>query len=81
MFENLWKTVIPAQYKIMDIEKGVKPPFIETLRDPLEIQRLRFELVKSGKQEIQMLLLPSSSSTDAFLSEQCCIKFYATWLN
>jgi sugar-specific transcriptional regulator TrmB len=40
MFQNLWKSAIPAQHKIMEIEEGVKPPFMETLRDPVEIKKL-----------------------------------------
>src|SRR5438874_3006917 len=45
-----------------EIEKGVKPPFMETLRDPLEIQKVGVSLVKSAKQEIQILLLPDNNS-------------------
>ena len=72
LFENLWKSAISAQYKIKEIEEGVKPPFIETLRDPLEIQKIGFNLMKSAKQEIQMLLLPNnnSSNNNAFLTEE-----------
>jgi two-component system, OmpR family, sensor histidine kinase VicK len=74
LFENLWKNAIPAQFKIKEIEEGVKPPFMETLRDPLEIQKIRVNLIKSAKQEIQMLLLPAenknNSSTKPFLTEE-----------
>ena len=62
LFENLWKNAIPAQQKIKEIEDGIKPPFIETLRDPLEIQKVGVSLVKSAKQEIQILLLPDNNS-------------------
>jgi hypothetical protein len=75
LFENLWKSAIPAQHKIMEIEEGIKPPFMETLRDPVEIQKIGVDLVKSAKQEIQMLLLPAgnngkSSNTRLFLTEE-----------
>ena len=70
LFENLWKSAISAQSKIKEIEEGVRPPFIETLRDPLEIQKLGLELVKSVKQEILMLLLRYTTSGDAFLRER-----------
>ncbi len=75
LFENLWKSAIPAQHKVMEIEEGVKPPFMETLRDPVEIQKICVDLVKSAKQEIQMLLLPAdnngkSSDTRLFLTEE-----------
>jgi hypothetical protein len=49
MFENLWNSAIPAQFKIKEIEEGVKPPFLETLRDPIEIQKVGFNLVGSAK--------------------------------
>src|SRR5206468_1831754 len=68
LFESLWKSAIPAQYKIKEIEEGVKPPFIESLRDPFEIRKLVFELVKSAKQEILMLLLHHTISGKAFLT-------------
>ncbi|MGN6632505.1 MAG: hypothetical protein ACTHKP_09755 [Nitrososphaeraceae archaeon] len=56
LFENLWKNAIPAQYKIKEIVEGIKPTFTEILRDPLEIQKLVFDLVVSAKEEILMLL-------------------------
>ena len=33
LFETLWNQSIPAQEKILEIEQGMKPPFIETLRE------------------------------------------------
>jgi hypothetical protein len=38
LFETLWDQAIPAQEKILEIEESMRPPFIETLRDPHEIQ-------------------------------------------
>ncbi|HJT49647.1 MAG TPA: hypothetical protein VJ729_15805 [Nitrososphaeraceae archaeon] len=75
LFENLWKSAIPAQHKVMEIEEGVKPPFTETLRDAVEIQKIGADLVKSAKHEIQMLLLPAdnngnSNNTRQFLTEE-----------
>lgn len=63
LFDNLWKNAIPAQYKIKELEEGVKPPFIETLSDPVEIQKVSLELVNSAKQEIQMLLHANGNSS------------------
>jgi hypothetical protein len=59
---------VAAQEKILEIEQGMKPPFIETLRDPYEIQRLVFDLVDSAKQEILMLLFPHALG-NAFLAK------------
>jgi hypothetical protein len=52
LFETLWSKAIPAQEKITEIEESMKPPFIETLRDPHEIQKLGLDLVNSAKATI-----------------------------
>jgi two-component system sensor histidine kinase VicK len=67
LFETLWNKAIPAEEKIMEIEEGVRPPFIETLKDPYEIQKLSFDLVDSAKEEILMLFFPPNN---AFLRDQ-----------
>jgi two-component system, OmpR family, sensor histidine kinase VicK len=51
----LWKGAIPAQYKIKEIEEGIKPSFTETLRDAFDIRKLVVDLITSAKQEILML--------------------------
>jgi hypothetical protein len=55
LFETLWAKSIPAQYKIKEIEEGIKPDFIETIRDPAEIQQHIFQLIKSAKEELLLL--------------------------
>ena len=70
LFESLWNQAIPAQEKIVEIEEGMKPPFIETLQDPHEIQRLVFDLVNSAKQEILMLLFPDTITSSIFQDEK-----------
>jgi two-component system, OmpR family, sensor histidine kinase VicK len=64
LFETLWNQAVPAQEKILEIEEAMRPPFIETLRDPHEIQRLVFDLVNSAKQEILMLLFPDTITSN-----------------
>ena len=49
------------QEKIKEIEEGIKPPFSETLRNPLQIQKLIIDLVTSAKQEVLMLLFPHTN--------------------
>jgi hypothetical protein len=34
----LWKKSIPAEQKIKELEEGIEPEVIETIRDPTEIQ-------------------------------------------
>ena len=47
-----------------EIEKGIQPSFTETVRDPLEIDKIGFDLVKSAKEEIQVMF----STANTFLS-------------
>jgi two-component system sensor histidine kinase VicK len=58
MFENLWNKAIPAIQKIREIEQGIKPDIIETITDPIRIQHLYLNLVKSSVTEI-MLIIPT----------------------
>lgn len=70
MFDTLWNNAIPAQEKIKEIEEGIKTPFTETLRDPLQIQKLIIDFVTSAKQEVLMLLFPHITIGDTFLGRQ-----------
>jgi hypothetical protein len=36
----LWQKAIPAKQRIKEIEEGLKREFVETLREPSEIQQL-----------------------------------------
>ena len=61
LFETLWNKAVPAEEKIREIEEGMKPPFIETLRDPHEIQKLGLDLVNSAKEELFLLFSTANS--------------------
>ena len=65
IFDTFWKKAIPAEQKIKEIEEGIKPEVIETIRDPVEIQMVAFELVNSAKEEI----LTVFSTANAFLRQ------------
>ena len=66
-FETLWKHAIPAEEEIREIEEGMKPPFTETLREPLQIQEIVLDLVNSAKQEILMLVYSNTVIGNIFL--------------
>jgi two-component system sensor histidine kinase VicK len=76
MFENLWNKAIPAAHKIKEVEQGIKPEVIETITDPINIQNLYLNLLRSANTEI-MLIIPTANTmnhqTDvgvfAFLNE------------
>jgi two-component system, OmpR family, sensor histidine kinase VicK len=61
-FETLWSKAIPATQRIKEIEKGSKREFVETIRDPSEIQKLGFDLIRKAEQEILILF----SAANAF---------------
>ena len=54
-FETLWNKAIPAKKRIKEIEEGAKREFVETIRDPSEIQRVGFDLIKKAEEEILLL--------------------------
>jgi two-component system, OmpR family, sensor histidine kinase VicK len=66
MFNTLWNKAIPAKQRIKEIEEGLKREFIETIRDPQEIQNLGFDLIKSANEEILIIF----STANAFLRQQ-----------
>jgi hypothetical protein len=62
IFEMMWDKAIPARQRIKEIEQGFKREFIDTVRDPIDILNLIFNVLKSTTDEIQMLF----SSFNAF---------------
>lgn len=65
VFDELWKKAIPAEERIREIEQGTKREFIETIRDPSEIQKLGYDLLRSAKEEVLIFF----STSNAFHSE------------
>jgi two-component system, OmpR family, sensor histidine kinase VicK len=65
-FETLWNKAIPARQRIKELEEGVKREFVETIRDPSEIQKISFDLIKEAEEEILMLF----STADAFRRQE-----------
>ena len=61
IFDMMWDKAIPVDQIIKQIEEGIKPSFIETLRDPLEIQNVAKDLITSAKEEV--LAICSTSDT------------------
>jgi two-component system, OmpR family, sensor histidine kinase VicK len=55
LFETLWNKAIPAKQRLREIEGGTKREFVETIRDPSEIQRIGFDLIKKAEEEILIL--------------------------
>ncbi|MFY9871712.1 MAG: hypothetical protein WAK17_18520 [Candidatus Nitrosopolaris sp.] len=39
VFDTLWNKSISSEEKIKAVEDGIQPSYIETLRDPVQMQR------------------------------------------
>ncbi len=66
VFETLWNKAIPAKQRIKEIEEGAKREFVETIRDPSEIQKIGFDLIKKAEEEILVLF----STANAFRRQE-----------
>jgi two-component system, OmpR family, sensor histidine kinase VicK len=60
-FETLWNKAIPAEQRIREIEEGIKPEIIETIREPKVTQERVFELIRSAKEEILIIFSTSNA--------------------
>src|SRR5918998_1545920 len=60
-FETLWNKAIPAEQRIKEIEEGIEPEVIETIREPKATQDRVFELLKSAKEEILIIFSTSNA--------------------
>lgn len=63
IFESLWSNAaaIPAKQRIKEIEKGVIREIIETIRDPAEMKKRVFDLLKFASEEI-LIILPTAKA-------------------
>jgi nitrogen-specific signal transduction histidine kinase len=60
-FETLWNKATPAEQRIGEIEEGLKPEVIETIREPKVTQERVFELIKSAREEILIIFSTSNA--------------------
>jgi signal transduction histidine kinase len=61
IFEELWKNGIDAEDRINAIEEGVDAEDIEIIQNPAEIQKIRFNLLKSASSEI-LIVFPTTTA-------------------
>jgi two-component system sensor histidine kinase VicK len=62
IFSLLWDKAIPAKQRIKEIEQGFIREFIDIIRDPIDIKKLIFDLIRRAYDEISILF----SSANAF---------------
>ena len=61
IFNELWKDGIDARERILTIEQGIEPEFIEVINDPQRAERVLIDLAKSVKKEA-LFILPDDKS-------------------
>jgi signal transduction histidine kinase len=62
IFEELWKNGIEAKSRINAIEEGVDSEGIEIIQNPVEIENLGYNLIKSARDEILIIFSIAKSS-------------------
>lgn len=55
MFDKLWNQATPAHIRIRELETGIQPEVLQTIKDPNEIIEIGNNLVKPAKKEILLL--------------------------
>ena len=55
IFENLWRQATPARLRIRELEEGIHPEVLETLREANEIVDAGYGLIRSAKNEILII--------------------------
>ena len=55
IFENFWRQATPAHLRIRELEEGIHPEVLETLREANEIVDVGYRLVRSAKNEILII--------------------------
>ena len=63
LFNTLWKSAIPIEERIKEIEQGKTREFIETSRDYEEIEKIYLEMVMTSTKEL-LLLFPTVNAFD-----------------
>jgi two-component system, OmpR family, sensor histidine kinase VicK len=66
IFDTFWQKAIPMGDRVREIKEGIKPEFIETIRDPTRVQNIALDLVRSCKEEILTIF----STSNAFFRQQ-----------
>lgn len=61
IFENLWRQAIPAHARFKELEKGIQPEMLQTIKEPYEIVETEHKLLSSAKDEILIIFHASNS--------------------
>lgn len=61
LFNILWKNAIPIEDRVREIEYGVRLGFLDTIREPEEIEKIYLNMMNSASKEL-LILLPTENS-------------------
>jgi two-component system sensor histidine kinase VicK len=61
LFNSVIDRAVPAKQRMLEIGRGVESEFMETVRDPLRVKRLTFDLIRSAIYEICILFSTKNS--------------------
>jgi signal transduction histidine kinase len=61
IFENLWRQAIPAHARFKELEKGIQPEILQTIKEPYEIVETEHKLLSSAKDEILIIFHASNA--------------------
>jgi signal transduction histidine kinase len=85
IFDLMWQKAISAEQRIREIEFGIEPEVIETIKDKEEIQNLLFSLLESAKDEVLVIFSTSNEfhrQNDAgFFKVVKKVKEMRPWIN
>ena len=70
IFDSFWERSIPAEDRILELEQGIQPEFVKTLRDPTRIQNLGYELLARARAEVRIMF----STTNSFHRQEHALK-------
>ena len=55
MFQNLWHQAISADARFKELEQGIQPEILQTIKEPYEIVETEHKLLRSAKDEILII--------------------------
>jgi two-component system, OmpR family, sensor histidine kinase VicK len=84
IFNTLWEKAIPANQRILEIEEGIVPEYIQTISNDIDILNKTFGLLQSANEEILIVFSTSNAFhriiNDGYFQKLKEIKDNKPWL-
>jgi sugar-specific transcriptional regulator TrmB len=68
LFDTLWNKAVPAKRRLEELELGRKREFIDTIQDPVEIQKALVNLLNNASKEI-LIIFPTAKTFIRYKNE------------